>query len=168
MQNPQVKDKGWLIDSNTLNGFMKPQSKGIHHKCEILYGLVEKQQVTRELFTAYCCCHHAGFLAHMWTKILFLIPCNTPEGRMEHKGQSLAIKHNVCGLNYKDNISQETAVSLLPSVFPDRSGRKRTDDSTSLAPILRKTNPSNSDPVTCRRTAALPEDTAPVFGSSGS
>ena len=37
---------GWLIDSNTLNGFMKPQSKGIHHKCEILYGLVEKQQVT--------------------------------------------------------------------------------------------------------------------------
>ena len=37
---------GWLIDSNTLNGFMKRQSKGIHHKCEILYGLVEKQQVT--------------------------------------------------------------------------------------------------------------------------
>ena len=24
---------------------MKRQSKGIHHKCEILYGLVEKQQV---------------------------------------------------------------------------------------------------------------------------
>ena len=40
-----VMISGWLIDSNTLNGFMKRQSKGIHHKCEILYGLVEKQQV---------------------------------------------------------------------------------------------------------------------------
>ena len=26
----------------------------------------------------------------MWTKILFLIPCNTPEGRMEHKGKPRA------------------------------------------------------------------------------